>query len=215
MNDNLPTEQHLSIPSYFRGALHDLNALTPGEVFAEHAASCLAKINRYNGNTPVPYSVAQHTILVGELCYRHALSAGGTMFDADRARYEGLHHDTTEAYIGDIIGPLKALLWMNLGSLTDPDWFAVREYEARVRRDAVAPALGLDYSEPEYIHPMDMLARRLEQRYLQGREDVDVPADVYGMKEATIRRFLRPMYWKAAERAWLDAHLAFMPEATP
>lgn len=57
----------------------------------------LARINRFNGATKVPYSVASHCVWVSRVVPQHcALS--------------GLLHDASEAYIGDIIAPLKPLL---------------------------------------------------------------------------------------------------------
>ena len=202
----------MKIPSYFLGQVRDVASLTPADVRVEHAASCLAKVNRYNGNTPVPYSVAQHAVLVAELCGRCMLAAGGAPQAVDWARYEGLHHDTTEAYMGDIMGPLKNLLHVTDGRVWSAEFTPVRDFEANMRRLAVAPALGLDLDEPAFVHSMDMLARQYEQVILQGRTDVRPPAEVWGLTQGAIARdFLRPMHWRAAERAFMEWHLACMP----
>lgn len=198
----------MEILSYFNGKLRDVAKLAPEDVRVEHVAHCLANLNRYNGNTPVPYSVAQHAVLVGELCASYAIAEG---LDEDVCRYEGLHHDTTEAYMGDIMGPLKRLLWVDW-----PTWSeSVREFEARLRSQAVAPALGLEQVEPAYVHAMDLTALAFEQRFLQGREDVHTPPDVFGLSEKIIRHMMRPMYWRRAEQAFMDAHLACLPEVAP
>ena len=58
-------------------------------------ARSLAFTNRFSGHTTRPYSVAQHSLMVSELC------------DEEHALW-GLLHDAAEAYIGDIASPLKS-----------------------------------------------------------------------------------------------------------
>lgn len=65
---------------------------------AEH----LAKINRYVGASLAPISVAQHSVHVSEIVEQR----GG----CDLAKAVGLLHDGEEAYMGDLITPLKAAL---------------------------------------------------------------------------------------------------------
>lgn len=53
----------------------------------------LGRQSRYGGQTGAFYSVAQHSVLVSLFCGEY--------------RLEGLMHDAAEAYIGDLLGPIK------------------------------------------------------------------------------------------------------------
>lgn len=57
----------------------------------------LGHVNRFNGNLPIPYSVAQHSVMVSHLVpQEYAL--------------EGLMHDGSEAVLCDIPTPVKRML---------------------------------------------------------------------------------------------------------
>lgn len=77
---------------------------------AESIGHALGNLCRFNGNTSVFYSVAEHCILVSELMRK---VVGGDPF-------EGLMHDAAEAYLSDVPTPFKRLL---------PDW---QKFEAQV-----------------------------------------------------------------------------------
>lgn len=57
----------------------------------------LSHVARFAGQTRCHYSVATHSILVSEIC------------DPDNALV-GLLHDAAEAYIGDVVSPLKHVM---------------------------------------------------------------------------------------------------------
>lgn len=57
----------------------------------------LSKLDRYNGAGAFTYSVAQHSLFVAEIL-------------PDDLKLWGLLHDATEAYLGDVVSPLKKLL---------------------------------------------------------------------------------------------------------
>lgn len=81
----------------FTGRLIDLRHVTPDDISIKDIAHSLGCINRFNGHTLVPISVAQHSVRVSEIVSpQHALW--------------GLLHDASEAYLGDVSRPLKHLL---------------------------------------------------------------------------------------------------------
>lgn len=95
----------------------------------ECIATALSNICRYTGHVEKFYSVAEHSVLVSHLVpSRYAL--------------EGLLHDASEAFLGDVSSPLKKLL---------PDY---RKIEDRVQ-EAISSFYGLQYPFPKEIHEAD------------------------------------------------------------
>ncbi|WP_056036567.1 hypothetical protein [Loktanella sp. 3ANDIMAR09] len=80
-----------------RGAVVDLWSLKPAELTAEQLAGPLSRINRFNGRTPVPWSVAAHSLVVMGLVE----AQGGS----EMAQAAGLLHDGHEAFLGDWTTP--------------------------------------------------------------------------------------------------------------
>jgi hypothetical protein len=69
-------------------------AVTPEMINIDDIAHALARVNRFNGHTVQPYSVAQHSVYTSYLVPpQYAL--------------EALMHDAVEAYIGDQPSPVK------------------------------------------------------------------------------------------------------------
>lgn len=67
----------------------------------------LAMTCRYGGQCKQFYSVAEHCVLVSEIVERHAQNAGHHPDEVRRLAQLALMHDSAEAYIGDMIRPLK------------------------------------------------------------------------------------------------------------
>lgn len=72
---------------------------TPGDISVEDIAHHLSHINRFNGATRYPYSVAQHSALMAD----YALRSGYDL----RYVMAVLMHDAAEAYLQDLITPIK------------------------------------------------------------------------------------------------------------
>lgn len=78
----------------YTGKVFDYNNPTTSPVCLEDIAHALGMLCRFNGHIRRFYSVAQHSVLVSRLVEpRHTLQA--------------LFHDAAEAYVGDMVAPLK------------------------------------------------------------------------------------------------------------
>lgn len=72
----------------FTGRFVDPYTMDRGDVNIEDIAHALSMVNRFNGHTAFPISVAQHSVFVSRLCLMAPLQA--------------LLHDASEAYLGDM-----------------------------------------------------------------------------------------------------------------
>lgn len=119
--------------------------LRPKDIDPIDIAHSLSLINRYNGHSKFPLSVAEHSVR----CARRVSKT-----DPDRAWL--LLHDAPEAYLGDFIAPLKYL----------PEFAHYIEVESRVM-EVICERFGLDPVEPECVHEIDLAMRVTEMRDLK------------------------------------------------
>lgn len=141
------------------GATFDFLDPWSSDFTLDDIAHGLSHTCRYAGQCRSFYSVAEHSILVSELV------------PAEFA-LEGLLHDATEAFIGDITRPLKQLL---------PDFKSI---EARVE-EAIAARFAFKPGFKQAIKPVDLQVLAAEQDQLMpagcadwAKEDGIVPAKV-------------------------------------
>lgn len=134
-------------------------------ICAQDIAWGLANTCRFGGQSLHYYSVAQHSVLVSHLVPPEHAQAG-------------LMHDAAEAYVGDIVGPLKQLL---------PDYKAIEDRIEKV----VAARFGLSVPWDPAIKHADLRALRTEQRDLTaGRADNWNGLDQYQPADEVIQPLL-------------------------
>lgn len=125
----------------FSGRVVDLINPTVDDILLIDIAHSLSQLCRFTGSTTAFYSVAQHAVLVSRLVSpQNALWA--------------LHHDSSEAFIGDISKPLK--LYLN-GRYT--------ELEKRFMR-VICDKFGMSHEEPDEVAVADRIMLVTERKYL-------------------------------------------------
>ena len=112
-------------------------------VHLEDIAHGLAYQCRFNGQTSEFYSIAQHSLMVADIISQ----------DHPELRLAALLHDASEAYLGDVVKPLKALL---------PDY---KDIERRVE-EIIAETYGISDIFNPLIKGADMIALATEKRDL-------------------------------------------------
>jgi len=101
----------------YRGRRLDLRDVHPADIDIEDIAHSLSRQCRFNGHCRFFYSVAHHSLAITQSLHDQGCSA--------RIRLLGLLHDAQEAYIGDIITPVKRVM-PELCALEDQIALAVR-----------------------------------------------------------------------------------------
>lgn len=110
------------------------------QIHIEDIAHGLAYTCRFNGQTTEFYSVAQHSLMVCDLV-------------AEEHKLAALLHDAAEAYLGDMVKPLKRLL---------PEF---AEIEHRVSA-IIAETFSIPESDYAAIKRADLIALATEKRDL-------------------------------------------------
>lgn len=143
------------------------------EICIEDIAHALANTCRFGGHCKAFYSVAQHSLLVSRFC--------------TEAPLQGLMHDAAEAYIGDMVRPLKQDM---------PDFRRVEESIWR----AICGKFDLEPRLHAEVKEMDNVALVTERRDL-----LSAAADRWALEEHYKPVFgsIHPMIPYAAELAFL------------
>lgn len=110
------------------------------EICIEDIAHALSLTCRFGGHAKRFYSVAEHSVYVSILCQ-------------DKNKMAGLLHDASEAYIGDVVSPLKSVL---------------PQYKD-IERDImmfIADRFGFEFPLSEDVHNCDLAQLGSEAREL-------------------------------------------------
>lgn len=121
----------------------DLANPNPAEIHLAEIARALSRIARFNGLTSRFYSVAEHCV---NCVTAFDLHAAGDIYTDPYLRdiaQDILMHDAAEAYLGDMVSPLKQLL---------P---AYRTLEAHMQA-AIAARFNLGGTAPEWVRRVDI-----------------------------------------------------------
>jgi hypothetical protein len=154
----------------------------PEDIFLVDIAHALACQNRFAGHTYAPYSVAQHSVHVSEMCD-----------PADAI--EGLFHDASEAYVVDIPRPLKCSAGMK----------GYKPIEVAVDK-AIRQRFDLKLEMPSSVKRADELIVQIEMRDLMSgsvQDDRLVRGGVLVGNEPEIK----PWSWFYAKERWLARYL--------
>lgn len=143
----------------FSGVAFDLVRPDGVMVSIKDIAQSLANQCRFNGHTKRFYSVAEHSLYVSRVVPRHLA-------------LDGLLHDAAEAYVGDMVAPLKSLL---------PEF---QEVERRVHA-AICIRFGLSIEMPMDVKVADrsMLATELEYLMLPPPQSWELGVEPYELHE--------------------------------
>ncbi len=141
MSDSYPSEM-ITTPYVSTFSGNRFYPLVPriDRVTIEDIAHGLAYQCRFNGQTSEFYSVAQHSLVVASLV-------------PTDLRLAALLHDAAEAYLGDMVKPLKVLL---------PAFAAIEDQVSAI----IADAFGIDFSDYAPIKRADLIALATEKRDL-------------------------------------------------
>jgi len=173
--------------------------IKPEDIDERDIAHALALINRFNGTTRRPISVAQHVVYVSRLLLGTGLE------------WQGLHHDDAEAIIGDLTKWFKE----------DPAMVIFRKAEEKAQR-ACYTAFGVPGWQydgyPDLMHPFvkkaDQLMVRFEGEMGFGkrlwtewldRNDLRENYPLISEVERTAIGAWRPWTWHEAEEGFLTA----------
>lgn len=142
--DSRPTDNGPWIQTYMGEKFYPLRSFH-NVFYIKDIAHALSNICRFGGHTKQFYSVAEHCIRVSFIC------------PSELALY-GLLHDASEAYLGDLVRPLKI----------DPLFSPYRAIEAQLQME-IYVSLGLDpYADLAGVDEADQVMLHTEARCLMG-----------------------------------------------
>lgn len=158
----------------YRGHRFDFSMMHKEPLDIEDIAHALSQVCRFGGHCREFYSVAQHSVYVSQLVGpRHSLV--------------GLLHDATEAYMGDMVSPLKRRI---------PEY---RQHEQWLWM-VISGQFGLPVEMPEEVRKADLIMLAAEARDLC-KADVST----WGLSSAPEWIRIEPWTPRVAKMHFMDA----------
>lgn len=166
---------------------------TPGVFYKVDIAESLSKLARYNGHSHFPWSVASHVLLGLIILKDHYRSHP----DIKLIVKQWCLHDATEAYLGDMIKPVKV---------------HIEEFN-QIEENLWAKGIAPQYNLPAEFHPIvkdvDYLCLIEEMEVLTKRK---VPEEKLLKKYSHLQNY-KPRYrhlideipWRQAKDTYLEA----------
>lgn len=183
----IPTVQMHTI-----GGLTSIAVPHPRNWAPKRIAASLAKINRYNGQTKLPWSVAAHSILVSRICRNTEGQAWGLL------------HDAHEVILGDLVDPVVDYLeTLSGGAAHGLIQHCIRL--AKSNLDAqINKAWDVQPCSLFEVKNADALARSVEKFLFFG--DAQAKQDNEGFDRAygLLTELEHLQDWTLAESAWLS-----------
>jgi 5'-deoxynucleotidase YfbR-like HD superfamily hydrolase len=168
-------EKDMYVSTYLGNRFHPLEPRID-KVAIEDIAHGLAFQCRFNGQTCEFYSVAQHSLVVASLV-------------SDELKLAALLHDAAEAYLGDMVKPLKLLL---------PAFATIEDRVTEI----IAAAFRLDFGNYHPIKEADLVALATEKRDLMP----------HSVEEWTYIKGIKPLPERIKPMNPLEAKAAFLTE---
>jgi len=150
----------------FSGVKFHFGDPRPEDVRIEDIAHALSMICRFGGHVRSRYSVAEHSVRVAEC----VAELGGTPDEV----FWGLMHDAAEAYVGDVVWPLKRA----------PELASYAILERRVEL-AVCKAFRMSYDMPAIVKHADLVMLATEKRDLMRGGHTTVEREAIAAKGET------------------------------
>lgn len=131
----------------------------PEDVDFDDIVSGLSKKCRFNGQCSAFYSVAQHSVLVGQMAQRRGCSP--------QLQAGALLHDAAEAYLPDIVRPLKRSLFGIQTRNGTPFIEPFADIENRMLLE-IFNRFGLTFPPSAWVKHFDDCVLNYERTYLMG-----------------------------------------------
>lgn len=148
------------------------------DVYVEDVARALSMVCRFGGHLSDFYSVAQHSVHVSRLV-------------PPELALTGLMHDAQEAYLGDMVRPLKRMM---------PEY---REAERRLW-EVIAHKYRLPVELPSLVKTADNIAMMTERREFVNRGVMELPWEEDEKGVMADKEVLVPWTSRVAEEMFLE-----------